>query len=468
MEKKKLFIGGKWVDGKSGTYIDVENPATHEIIGQVPAGNEEDVNLAVAAAKAAFPVWSSMTAIERGELMYKLGDYLEAHLDEIAATVTAELGVPVNTVKATQVMNAVNEAKFCAKLAIDYAYEEHYDDYIVRKEPVGVVAGLPPWNYPLEQITVKMLPAMVAGNCVVVKPSQIAPLSAYYLAEAVEAVGFPEGVFNLVIGRGDEVGRFLAGHEDVHKVTYAGSIEGGKDVGIHAMSNIKQIWLELGGKSASVILRSADYEKAVENTLYGCFMNTGQVCSGKTRMVIPREDKEKIEELIIEKSASFKVGDPLDPTVDIGPLIDRKTFDKVKSYIELGQQEGAKMIVGEVPKGCENGYFIQPVVFTDVDNSMRIAQEEIFGPVLSVIPYDTEEEAIAIANDTIYGLSAAVHGAPAEALAVARKMHTGDVHVNGGDFTQAPPFGGRKQSGYGRENGLLGFEEYLDTKAILI
>lgn len=466
MENSKLFIGGKWINGTSGTYIDVENPATHEIIGRVPEGNETDVNLAVEAAKKALPGWKETLPAVRSEYLLKIADYLEEHADDISKTITAELGAPVSMVKGWHVDGSIGEAKFFAKYAREFAYEVKFDGLIVRREPVGIVAGLTPWNFPLDQLTVKVLPAIAAGNCVIIKPSQIAPLTSYHFAYAAEAVGLPAGVFNLVTGRGGEVGNVLASHRDIRMVSFTGSTTGGREVGRLALGNIKKIALELGGKSACVVLQGADYQKAVDVTLPRCFMNSGQICCAPTRMLVPRQDQEQIEQMILKKAASFKIGDPLDPSVDIGPIVSRKQLEKVKYYIELGLKEGARMLFGEVPDSSGKDYYVKPVVFTDVDNSMRIAQEEIFGPVLCVIPYDTEKEAEQIANDSPYGLSGAVFGVPAEAKAFSDKMETGVVLINGAPFTYEAPFGGYKQSGLGRENGPFGFGEYLEIKSV--
>jgi acyl-CoA reductase-like NAD-dependent aldehyde dehydrogenase len=464
--EKQLYIGGKWVDGHSGSFIEVENPATLEIIGKVPEGDREDVHAAVAAADAALPSWKAKSPEERSDLLLKVAEYIEAHAREIAQTITAELGAPVSMVEDWHVASPIGEAKYFAKVAREFSYETKYDNLIVRREPVGVVAGLTPWNYPLDQISVKLLPALVAGNTVVLKPSQHAPLSAYWFAYALESAGFPPGVFNLVTGRGGVVGNILASHPDVQMISFTGSTAAGIEVGRLALGTVKKLALEMGGKSASVVLPGADLELAATKTATKCFINTGQTCSALTRLLVPRADKKAIEKLLCEKAAAFRVGDPLDPGVDIGPLVSRKQFDKVKHYLQVGLDEGAKMICGSLPGSGEDGYYVEPVIFTDVDNSMRIAQEEIFGPVLCVIYYDTLEEAEEIANDSPYGLSGAAFGPPDEAKAFAERMQTGVVHINGAAFTLDTPFGGYKQSGLGRENGPYGFEEYMEVKAL--
>ena len=309
---------------------------------------------------------------------------------------------------------------------------------------------------------------MAAGNCIVLKPSQQAPLAAYFVAKAIEYAKFPAGVFNLVTGKGAEVGNLLAAHPDVRMVSFTGSTAAGIEVGRIALGTVKKVALELGGKSASVVLDGADYELAVKATLKKCFINSGQICSGLTRFIVPMSIKDAIENLIIKEAANYVTGDPKDGNTDIGPLVNKNAFDKVKKYIEIGLKEGAKMLFGEVPAACEHGYYVKPVIFTDVTNDMTIAKEEIFGPVLSVIYYKTIEEAMDIVNDSVYGLSGAVFGERDEAISFAKKMETGVVHINGAPFTLDAPFGGYKQSGLGRENSIYSFDEYLEIKALLI
>ena len=468
MEKYQLYIGGEWVDGHSKTYIQVENPSTEEIIAEVPDGDEIDVDKAVMAANQAFQTWKYATPDERAECLEKIADYLEEHKEEICQTVTKELGAPIGMVSGWHVEAPICEARFFAKMAREFQYEEKIKSCIIRREPVGVVAGLTPWNYPLDQVSVKILPALAAGNCVVLKPSQMAPLSAYWFTKAVIASGMPAGVFNLVTGRGGQVGNVLAAHPGVSMISITGSTKAGREVGRLAMSNIKKIALELGGKSAAVLLESGDMKLAVDAVLTKCFMNTGQTCSALTRFVVPRTMKAEIESYMKEKAAYFKVGDPLKEDSILGPLVNKGSYEKVCSYIKSGIEEGATMLYGKVPEEKKTGYYVEPVIFTDVTMDMKIAKEEIFGPVLSVIYYDTKEEALAIANDSEYGLSGAVIGEEEEAKDFARNMETGVVHINGGPFIVEAPFGGYKQSGLGRENSKFSFDEYLEIKAMLL
>ena len=469
MDNYKLYINGKYVNGDSGEFISVENPADRQIFARVPDGNQADVDRAVAAARAAFPKWSALSPEERADYVGKFADYIERHKDEVGKTITSEIGTPVKYVYGLQVVSSIEQARYYSDLARNYSYSEKCGNNIVRKEPIGVIACLTPWNYPIYQETSKIFPAIAAGNCIVLKPSQLAPVSAYVLSEAAEEIGLPPGVINIVTGRGEQVGTLLSKHEDVDMVSFTGSTQQGKKVGMMGIeSNVKKIALELGGKSASVILRSADYEKAAVGTMMECFLNTGQTCSALTRLIAPREIKDDLENFMLTFVKELKVGDPNEPDTRIGPLASEKGFHKVNRYIRLGIEEGAKMICGEIPDDYENGYYVQPVIFTDVTNDMVIAQEEIFGPVMGIIYYDTEEEALEIANDSIYGLAGAVFGDEKEALEFAEKIQAGTVLVNGGAFTIDVPFGGYKQPGIGRENGKCGFDEFMEVKSIRI
>jgi len=468
MDTLKLYINGEWTEGHSGTFIQVENPATKEIFTQVPEGDVEDVECAVAAAVAAFPIWSQLTAEERAGYLDKIADFYEENVDEIADIITAELGAPKKMSRTWHVQDTIDEARLYANIARGFKYESAFSGFIIRREPVGVVAALTPWNYPLGQVAVKVLPALAAGNCVVLKPSQQAPLAAYFLARAVEAAGIPKGVFNLVTGRGADVGKLLAAHEAIRMVSFTGSTEAGREVGCLGLGNIKKLALELGGKSAMVLLRNGDMKKAVDFTFSKCFMNTGQTCSALTRLIVPRELKEELEAYIKESISFYVVGDPVDENTDIGPLINERSFRKVSEYIRIWLNEGARMIAGALPESCGNGYYVRPTVFADVTEEMTIVKEEIFGPVLSVIYYDTEEDALRITNNSEYGLSGAVFGEHNEALAFAEKMETGGVYVNGAPFVLQSPFGGYKRSGIGREFGEHGFDEYLETKEIYV
>jgi acyl-CoA reductase-like NAD-dependent aldehyde dehydrogenase len=466
MNFDQLYIGGKWIPSDSGDWIDVENPATREIIGRVPRGNGVDVDKAVKAASLAFSDWANTSVEERIGYMEKVLEYMLSQKQLLIDLETGELGAPVKWAERAHVNGPIGRLENFIRLIGKYEFVSELKHGKVVKEPIGVVGCLTPWNYPLGQVMQKIVPAILCGNTVVLKPSQIAPLSAGVLAKAFEYAGVPDGVFNLVTGRAGEVGNALALHEKVDMISFTGSTNGGKEVGKLALEGVKKIALELGGKSANVILKGADYEKAVKTGLSSCFDNTGQTCAALTRMLVPRDELSKIEDMIIEHAKTFIVGDPKLVTTHIGPLASLKQYEKVKKYIEIGIEEGARLIVGEVPGAIETGYFVKPCVFTDVRNDMRIAQEEIFGPVICVIPFDTIEEAIEIANDTIYGLSGAVFGPKEDAKRVALAMKTGSVYINDGKRDIDAPFGGYKQSGIGREGGTYGIDEFLEIKAV--
>lgn len=466
MDFTKLYINGEWIGPNTKEFIQVEDPATEEIIGRVPRSNEADVNLAVKSAKEAFRDWQYTDLETRLALMEKLLEELYKREDEFASTIAQELGKGIDLALNIHTRPYLHGIKSFINLVRDYKFEEDRDSYILRREPIGVVAALTPWNYPLGQITSKIVPALLTGNTLVLKPSQNTPLVAYILADAIDQVGFPKGVFNLVTGAGSEVGNILTEHKDVDMVTFTGSTQSGSQVAAKSLGDIKRIVLELGGKSPALILKGADIDLAIERTLNTVYTNTGQTCSAYTRLLVPEDEKEDIERKVIEKTKEYPFGDPKESPRNIGPVISEKQFNKIKSYVEKGIEEGARLIYGQVPDKAGKGYYIDPVVFSDVDNSMTIAQEEIFGPVLSIIPYTSKEEAIKIANDSRYGLAAAVFGQEEEARQVAKEIKAGNVSINRGRGSYDSPFGGFKQSGLGRERGVFGLEEFLEIKAI--
>lgn len=465
--EKMLYINGQWVKGSSGLYIEVENPATNEIIARVPRGNAADVDKAVAAAKKAFATWQLVSVEERVGLMKKVVANLERNYHRLVDTVTAELGSPRKVSRSVHVDPFLLEAKVFIENAENFVYEVQRPDSIVRFEPVGIVGGLTPWNFPLEQIEKKVVPALLAGNCVVLKPSQTTPLTAYILTEAIEDAGYPAGVFNLVTGAGGEVGDALASHMDVDMISFTGSTDAGREVARKAMCNIKRVALELGGKSAAVVLPGANHALAVKTVLDTVWLNSGQTCNALTRMVVPKGELAAIEKEILKQTATYQIGAPDSEEADIGTMSSRKLYQRVRKYIQIGMEEGASLLLGGLPpEDCERGYYISPVVFTGVRRDMKIAQEEIFGPVLVVIPYETVDEALNIANDSIYGLAGAVFGPEEQANAFARAMRTGTVYINDGEWDVYAPFGGYKQSGIGREGGLEGYQEFLEVKTL--
>ena len=466
MKKYQLYINGSWTESVSDRWIEVENPATKEVIGMVPRGNETDVDKAVAAAKAAAPAWAEKTPQERALLLRRLAEVIERRKDEFSLVISNELGIPLKHAFDFHVAGAISDAKEAADLAESYEYEKQTDAGVIRREPFGVVAGITPWNYPLTQATYKLFPAIAAGNTVVLKPSQNTPLCCCLLTEAIEEAEFPAGVFNMLTGAGGEVGNAIALHPDIDALSFTGSTAGGIEVGKLALNTVKKITLELGGKSPLVVLEGADYEAAVKEACSSAFMNSGQTCCAYTRMLIPASHQDEIEALLVKEAAKYIAGDPLDPISEVGPLSSERAFEKVRDYLKKGLAEGARLLVGEVPEDCEHGYYVKPAVFVDVKNDMIIAKEEIFGPVLSVISYETKEEALAVANDTPYGLAGAVFGPQEEALDFARRIKAGFLCVNGAAGGSGMPFGGYKQSGIGREGGMFGFEEFLEVKAL--
>ncbi|MET7534953.1 aldehyde dehydrogenase family protein [Streptomyces sp. NPDC005507] len=454
-----MYIGGEWRAAAGTDTIAVVNPADEQVIAHVPAGVAEDVDAAVFAAHEAFPAWAATPPAERAARIAALRDVLVARKDEIAETVTAELGAPLQFSQMVHAGVPILVAGSYAELAASYAFEEKVGNSTVYAEPVGVVGAITPWNYPLHQIVAKVAPALAAGCTVVLKPAEDTPLTAQLFAEAVHEAGIPAGVFNLVTGLGPVAGQALAEHPGVDLVSFTGSTAVGKRIGATAGAAVKRVALELGGKSANVILPSADLAKAVGVGIANVMGNSGQTCSAWTRMLVHTSQYDEAVALAAEAAAKY--GDR------IGPLVNAKQHTRVRGYIEKGVAEGARLVVGGPEAPREQGYFVSPTVFADVTPEMTIAQEEIFGPVVSIIRYEDEGDALRIANGTVYGLAGAVWAADdAEAVAFARRMDTGQVDINGGRFNPLAPFGGYKQSGVGRELGAHGLSEYLQTKSL--
>ncbi|MFE9775441.1 aldehyde dehydrogenase family protein [Streptomyces sp. NPDC005931] len=454
-----MYIDGAWRPAAGPDVIEVVNPADEQVIATVPAGTAEDVDAAVRAARAALPAWAATPPAERAARLATLRDVLVTRQEEIAETVTAELGSPKKLSQAVHAGVPVAVAGSYADLAATYAFEERTGNSTVLHEPVGVVGAITPWNYPLHQVVAKTAPALAAGCTIVVKPAEDTPLVARLFADAVHTAGIPAGVFNLVTGLGPVAGQALAEHPDVDLVSFTGSTAVGRRIGAIASGAVKKVALELGGKSANVILPSADLARAVGVGVANVMSNSGQTCSAWTRMLVHRDRYEEAVELAA--AAAAKYGDR------IGPLVNAGQRERVRGYIEKGVAEGARLVAGGPESPRERGYFVSPTVFADVTPDMTVAQEEIFGPVLSVLRYEDEEDALRIANGTVYGLAGAVWaGDEAEAVAFARRMETGQVDINGGRFNPLAPFGGYKQSGVGRELGVHGLTEYLQTKSL--
>lgn len=464
-----IFINGQWVPSAGTETLSVTDSATEEIIATIPNGTVSDVDAAVAAAKAAFPAWSALPKEERAAYLMKIHAGLEARTGEIAETIAKEVGMPL--MLSTMIQAGLPKANFAiaASLLGTYEFETQVGNSLVVREAIGVVGCITPWNYPLHQIALKVAPALAAGNTVVVKPSEVAPINAFILAEIVAEAGLPAGVFNLVTGVGPVVGEAIAAHADVDMVSFTGSTRAGKRVAEVASQTVKKVSLELGGKSANVILDDADFNKAVADGVGKCFLNSGQTCTALTRMLVPRDRMAEAEQIALTAAAAFTPGNPFEKTTRLGPLISAVQRDRVRGFIQTGIDQGATLVTGgvEAPEGLDQGFFVKPTIFSNVTPDMTIARDEIFGPVLSIMPYDGEEEAVAIANDTVYGLAGGVwSGDPERAKRVARQIRAGQVEVNGGAFNVMAPFGGYKQSGLGREAGQFGLEEFLEVKSL--
>ena len=466
----KFYIDGSWVKLQGRKTLEVINPATEAPFATITLGTAEDVDAAAKAARKAFPAWSASTVEQRVAVIEKIIAGMKARSAELATAISNEMGAPMSLASTAQV--GAGMAHFFNILPIlkNYPFEEMRGTSAIVKEPVGVCGFITPWNWPLNQIACKVAPAIAAGCTMVLKPSEIAPVSAYLLAEIIAESGLPAGVFNLVNGDGPTVGAAIAAHPEMDLVSFTGSTRAGREVGKAAADSIKKVCLELGGKSANIILDDApDFAKAVSGGAFACFNNSGQSCNAPTRMLVPRARMAEAIEAAKAAAAKVTVGDPQNEKTRLGPVVSELQFNKINALIQKGIDEGAQLVAGGPgrPEGLSKGYYVKPTVFADVRNDMTIAREEIFGPVLSILPYDSEEQAVAIANDTEYGLSGYVTGEPEHARAVARRLRTGMVHINGAGADFNAPFGGYKKSGNGREWGLEGFEEFLETKSLL-
>ncbi|MBT0665088.1 aldehyde dehydrogenase family protein [Geobacter pelophilus] len=468
-EHSKLYLNGQWLPSAGNRVIEVTNPATEEVIGRIPAANAADAETAVAAARAAADAWAGTPVAERAALLGRIHQGMAARMEELAQTITTEVGMPIKLSRRIQAGLPAAVLESYIKLIGEYQFEERLGNSLVVREPAGVAACITPWNYPLHQVIAKVAPALAAGCTVVLKPSEVAPLSAFILAEIIHEAGLPAGVFNLVSGTGESVGELLASHPDVDLVSFTGSVRAGCRVATLAAPTVKKVALELGGKSAAVILDDADLPAAVKGTVGACFINSGQTCTAHTRLLVPEGSYAQAANLAVEIAQTYQPGDPLNESTRLGPLASAAQLRRVRSFIETGISEGAELLTGGAapPPGMKRGFYVQPTVFGRVTPAMAIAQEEIFGPVLSIMTYRDENEAIAIANATKYGLAAAVwSGDQTRAERVARRLRAGQVDINGGSFNLLAPFGGYKQSGIGRELGKYGLEEFLEVKAL--
>jgi len=467
--REKLYIDGRWVPGAGTGRIDVVCGSTEEVMARIPEGNAADVDAAVRAARSAFEGWAATPVAERAAYLQKIQEGLKARSEEIGRIIAREVGMPLKLATMIQAGLPVLSFGIFAKMLTGFPFEERVGHSLVVREPVGVVAAITPWNYPLHQIAAKVAPALAAGCTVIVKPSEVAPINAFILAEIVDAAGLPKGVFNLVTGYGAVVGEALAGHHEVDMISFTGSTRAGKRVSELAAQSVKRVALELGGKSASILLEDADLAAAVKGTVSSCFLNSGQTCAAHTRMLVPEAKFDEAARLVLAEVSKYTVGDPFSETSKLGPLVSSAQRERVRGYIRKGIEEGAKLLCGgpEAPPGLPKGWYVKPTVFCRVRPDSTLAQEEIFGPVLSIIVYKDEEEAVAIANNSMYGLSGGVWSKDeARAVRVARRIRTGQVDINGAPFNLHAPFGGYKQSGHGREYGRQGLEEFLEYKSI--
>ena len=470
IQHQQLYIDGKWVAAAGKASIDVFSPTDGSLLAQIPEGNAEDAEAAVQAARRAFDSWSTTTPTQRAEYLKKIQEALKAQTEVIAKDITLEMGMPYKLSQMIQVGSPAASFGLYARLLGSFAFEEQVGHSKVLREAVGVVAAITPWNYPLHQIAAKVAAALAAGCTIVLKPSEIAPLNAFHLARIIDEVGLPAGVFNLVTGYGPVVCEVLVTHPEVDMVSFTGSTRAGKRVSELASATVKRVALELGGKSAAIILDDADFKRAVKAEVGNCYLNSGQTCTAHTRMLVPESRYEEVAALAVEAAKAYRPGDPMAAETTLGPLASKMQQERVRDFIVKGSAAGAQLLTGgvQLPEGVNpGGYYVAPTIFGRVKPDSLIAQEEIFGPVLSIITYQDEDEAVRIANASIYGLAGAVwSGSEEHAEKVARRLRTGQVDINGGPFNISAPFGGYKQSGNGRELGKYGLEEFLEYKAL--
>ena len=468
-EHLSFYIDGKWVKPEGRQALDVINPATEEPFARIALGTKTDVDNAVAAAKRAFPSYSRATRQERLDLLNAVIEVYRKRHDDLAEAISQEMGAPMTLAKQAQAAAGLGHLTRVVEVLKTYEFEETINNTLVVREPIGVVGLITPWNWPLNQIACKVGPALAAGCTMVLKPSEISPISALIFTEIMHEAGVPAGVYNLVNGDGPTVGEAISRHPDIDMVSFTGSTRAGILVAKAAADTVKRVHQELGGKSPNIILDDADLEAAITHGARGCFNNSGQSCNAPTRLLVPRDRQEEVAAIARRIAEATIVGDPRSADTTIGPVVSEVQFNRIQDLIAVGIKEGATLVTGGLgrPEGLNRGYYVRPTVFADVTNDMRIAREEIFGPVLSILPYGSEEEAIAIANDTVYGLSSYVtSGDPERARRIARQIRAGMVHINGSRGDNAAPFGGYKQSGNGREWGRYGFEDYLEVKSM--
>ena len=468
---KQFYINGNWVNPvKKIDSFDVLNPANEKVIGQVSLGTPHDIDSAVISARNAFNFFSQTSVEDRLTLLERIIEVYESRYDEVAETISLEMGAPISLSKNAQAKSGLTHFRQSIEVLHNFRWEERSGSTLIRKEPVGVVGMITPWNWPINQISCKVAPALAAGCTMILKPTEIAPLNAMLFAEIMHEANVPAGVFNLVNGDGPTVGEAMSSHPDIDMISFTGSTRAGIAVAKGAADTVKRVAQELGGKSPNIILEDSDFESAIKRSTEHCFNNSGQSCNAPTRMLVPENKHNEAKEIAKQTAELTKVGDPFDDNTTIGPVVSAVQYNKVQDLIKKGIEEGAELVVGGLgkPEGLTTGYYVKPTVFAGVSNDMAIAREEIFGPVLSILPYKNEEEAIEIANDTDYGLYGYVFSNNAErAKLVANRIRAGSVSINGAGADPSTPFGGYKQSGNGRERGPFGFDEFLEVKAVL-
>ena len=467
---KNFYIDGKWVESSNSNYLDVINPANEEVITKISLGNESDVNKAVKAAKNAFNTYSTTSREERLSILERIMDVYKKRMPDLSSAITSEMGAPVNLSNAAQAPAGFGHLKKAYNALKNYKFEYEMNSTLIRKEPVGICGLITPWNWPINQISCKVAPALAAGCTMVLKPSEIAPLSAIIFSEIIDEAKVPAGVYNMINGDGPTVGEAMSKHPDIDMMSFTGSTRAGVSVAKSSADTVKRVTQELGGKSANIILDDADFNKSITKGVLHCMNNSGQSCNAPTRMLVPKSKMEDVIEIAKSALEKVKLGDPKSESTTIGPVVSKVQYDKIKNLIDTGIKEGATLISGgsNIPTGLDNGYYIEPTIFANVTNEMTIAKEEIFGPVLSILSYEDEEDAIKIANETIYGLSGYVSSENLErANKVARRLRTGNVHINNAPGDQSAPFGGYKMSGNGREWGEYGLEDFLEIKAVM-
>jgi len=465
----KFYINGKWVEPQSAETVEVINPATEEAVGTIGLGNHDDVDAAVAAAQEAFHSFSQTSVEERMNLLNKITEIIGARSGDLAAAITSEMGAPNGLSRAAQAGTGLAHFGTMAAVLANFQFEEERGKTLIVKEPIGVVGMITPWNWPINQIACKVAPALAAGCTMVLKPSEVAPLNAIIFAEIMDEAGVPAGVFNLVNGDGLTVGSYMSSHPGIDMMSFTGSTRAGIEVARNAAPTVKRVAQELGGKSANIILDDASLEESVGKGAFGMCMNSGQSCNAGTRMLVPNSKMEEAKAIAKASMESISVGDPTADGTAIGPVVSEVQWNKIQALIQAGIDEGAELVCGGTgrPEGLEKGFYVRPTLFANVTNDMQIAQEEIFGPVLSMIGYENDQEAVSIANDTVFGLAGYISGSHDRAVEIARQIRTGNMHVNGAGPDFNAPFGGYKQSGNGREWGSYGLEDFLEVKAIL-